>query len=429
MACSVSRAFRTSRKIRRKQQVKALSIVALFGMFSGSFAHAQLQFFTMGPAKTVSIIENHPPQFGLTVKRVAFGNPEGSCPNQATELIDSKLLPVFQQGGMDVIERQALDQIMSEHNFSQSGYEDPNSVAQLGKILGPSALIIVSVNTCSTEQQPLFSDQRNFLNNQIVRTFISKTRYSLEGSLRVVNLTTGQILDSHPFQSHQERTNNSQQGQPEFPPVDEVKDAAMQDVQNQVQAMFFPSGDRVALDFYGDKDCGLNQVYEMYKNGDADGALHLMDTNLEQCRTNKHKDKTLARAYYDDGLLHCLRADYDKASALFTSAMDSKGADAVGQASATCQRARSGAAALKDYEARLAQIQAPPPINNQPSSPPAPAAAPPVQAVAPVTPSTRSAPSGETPEARLKELDSLYKRGLITKKEYDDKRAEILQDL
>lgn len=408
--------------------MKSIPKVALFCTLTSSIAYAQ--FFSLSPPKTVPLLVSRPPQFGLTVKRVAFGNPEGTCLNQATELIDSKLIPIFQQGGMDVVERQALNQIMSENRFGQSGYEDPNSAAQLGRILGPSALIIVSVNTCSASQQPLFNDQRNFLNNSVVRTFISKTRYSLEGSLRVVDLTTGQILGSHSFQSHPEQQNQSQQGQPEFPPVDEVKDKAMQDAQNQIQAMFFPSGNRVELTFYDDKDCSLNQAYEMEKNGDADGALRLMDTNLEQCKAGKHKDKTLARAYYDDGLLHCLRADYDKAGSLFTAAMDSKGAEAVGQASADCQRAQAGAAALKQYEARIAKIQAPPPINNEPVPPAPPSRAQvPERAAAPVTPPASPAQSSTAPEVRLKELDSLYKRGLINKKEYDEKRAEILKSL
>lgn len=39
-----------------------------------------------------------------------------------------------------------------------------------------------------------------------------------------------------------------------------------------------------------------------------------------------------------------------------------------------------------------------------------------------------SAPA-ETPEQRLKKLDELYKKGLITKDEYDRKRAEILKEL
>lgn len=393
---------------------------------------AYAQFFKLAPDKTVPVVIMHPPQFGLTVKRVAFGQPEGSCASEANEVVDRMILPDFQQNGMDVIERQALNQIMSEHNFNQSMYADPTSAAQLGKILGPSALIVVTVDTCSSSRQPLYNDSRNYLNNQITRTFISKTRYSLEGSVRVINLTTGQILGSHNFQSHQDKSNQSQQGQPEFPPVDDVKDAAMQEVRNQVHAMFFPSGTGQNLVFYGDRDCGLNEVYEAFKNGDHDGAMHMMDANLEACKSGKHKDKTLARAYYDDGLLHCIAKDYHKSSALFTSAMDGKGAEDVGAASAACTQAREGAETLKAYEARLAQIQAPPPINAQAAAPatPAPPGPPAAASVstAPQAPAGQSAGTSSV-EGRLKQLDKLYKSGLITKKEYDQKRAAILNSL
>ena len=386
------------------------------------------QFIKWGPDKTVQLIVTHPPQFGLTVKRVAFGQPGGSCANDAGELTDRMILPDFQQHQMDVIERQALDQIMAEHNLNQSGYVDPGSAARLGKILGPSALIIVSVNNCSSERLPLYNDQKNF-NGVITRTFISKTRFSLEGSIRVVDLTTGQILGSHNFESKPEKTNEAQNGQPEFPPEDVVKDDAMQAVRFQVDAMFFPSGDPVNLIFYDDKDCNLNQVYQTNKNGDRDGALQMMDSNLEECKAGKHKDKSLARAYYDDGVLHCLHADYDKAAILFTSAMDAKGADAVAQASGACERAKAGAASLKAYEARVAQIQAPPPINTALST--TPEGQPPlkVPAAGPSAPATTQTSTNLSAEERLKKLDSLFKRGLITKKEYDEKRAEILKDL
>lgn len=393
---------------------------------------AGAQFIKVGPEKTVPVLISHPPQFGLTVRRVAFGQPEGSCSGEGNELVDRMILPDFQQNHMDVIERQALNQIMSEHNFNQSTYADPNSAAQLGRILGPSALIIVTVNECSSSQVPLFNDQRNMFNNQVVRTFISKTRYSLEGSLRVVNLTTGQIIGSHNFQSSKEQSNQSQQGQPEYPPADEVKDQAMQDVGFQVHAMFFPSGDRVVLPFYDDKDCDLNQVYLLVKNGDHDGALRMMDANLDTCKAGKHKDKSLARAYYDDGLLHCIHADYDGAAGLFTSAMDAKGAEAVASASGACERAKRGAADLKAYEAQVAQIQAPPPINVPPSQQTGTAPTEPPPAVVPSTPVTHPPAAGQPEQsvaARLKKLDSLYKQGLITKKEYDEKRAEILKDL
>ena len=45
------------------------------------------------------------------------------------------------------------------------------------------------------------------------------------------------------------------------------------------------------------------------------------------------------------------------------------------------------------------------------------------------SPSTPSAHAGESAEERLRKLDDLLKKGLITKPEYDRKRAEILKDM
>lgn len=48
-------------------------------------------------------------------------------------------------GTYSVIERQAINKIMAEQNFSNSDRVDPNSAAKLGKILGVDAIIIGSI--------------------------------------------------------------------------------------------------------------------------------------------------------------------------------------------------------------------------------------------------------------------------------------------
>jgi hypothetical protein len=410
--------------------VRAFGMIMLLWLSSGLLAGAQ--FFATQP-KTFPLVVEHPPQFELSVKRIAFARPGGACSGEASELVDRMILPDFQQGQIDVVEREVLDQIMTEHNFNQSSYADAGSAAQLGRLLGPSAMIIVNVDTCRPEQQALFRDDKAFLSNNVVRTFISKTRFSLEGSLRIVDLTTGRLLGSHNFESKPEKANESQQGQPEYPPVDELKDNAMEAVKSQVHAMFFPYGDPINLVFYDDKDCDLKQIFDMYKNGDRDGAYHLADQDLQQCKSSGKKEKTLARAYYDAGVLHCLNRDYEGADALFKSAMDSKGADAVGAAESGCQQARAAESQLKAYRARFDQIPAPSPINPaaqavSPQPATAQGSAPlPSQAAGPApTPSGSNTPSVED---RLKKLDSLLKQGLITKQEYDKKKADILKAL
>lgn len=392
-----------------------------------SAAPAGAQFFRLGPQSTATVFVPHAPESALNVKRVAFGQPEGSCRAQAQDLIDRIILPDFQKNQVDVVERQALGQMMSEQNFDQGGDVDPRSAAALGKILGPSALILVTVDDCSQEKSPTHSDQRNVLNNQVVRTFISTTRYTLEGSLRVVDLTTGQIKGSHNFESKQQKQSTATDGQPEFPEADDVKDMALQDAGRQIHNMFFDWAETPQVIFYDDKDCGLKQVYEMYKGGDINGAQQMADKGVEQCKSEAKKEKALDRASYDSGLLLCLQKHYAKSSELFASAMQGKGADAAPGTSAICQRAQSGDQQVQAHDQLMAQLPDPQPISSQAASAPAPRAE--SQSFQPSAASKVAAPAASATmpvEQRLKQLDDLLKKGLITKKEYDQKRATIL---
>ena len=394
-------------------------------------AHAQ--FIKWSADKKVQLNIVRPPEFGLTVRRVAFGQPSGQCSN---ELVDRMIMPEFQQNQIDVIERQQLDQILAEHNFGQSVYADAASSSKLGRILGPSALILVNVYSCSPEQKSLYQDEQAF-GGGVHRVFISRTRFNLEGALKIVDLTTGRVLGSHNFESKPEQQNTADNGQPEFPDADVLKDQAMQEVKAQISAMFFLSADTKNLLFYDDKDCGLKEVYELMHRGDASGALSLSLSNLEACKSGAKKDKTLARAYYDAGLLSCIRGDYVRAKDLFNQAMQSKGADAVAETSSDCNAAQSGAASVKSYLARVAQIPAPTPLESAPASASSTGSSSGPQKIANANPPSSPIAGGDPPsgagplsvEDRLKKLDELLKKGLITRKDYDAKKAEILKDL
>jgi curli biogenesis system outer membrane secretion channel CsgG len=52
---------------------------------------------------------------------------------------------LVQDGTYSVIERQAMDKILKEQNFSNSDRANPNSAAKLGKLLGVDAIIVGSI--------------------------------------------------------------------------------------------------------------------------------------------------------------------------------------------------------------------------------------------------------------------------------------------
>jgi len=58
---------------------------------------------------------------------------------------------LVQDGTYSVIERNALDKIMSEQNFSNSDRANPNSAAKIGKILGVDAMIVGSITQFGNE--------------------------------------------------------------------------------------------------------------------------------------------------------------------------------------------------------------------------------------------------------------------------------------
>ena len=56
------------------------------------------------------------------------------------QVVDRMIMPDFRQNRVSVIEREALNEIMAEHNFNQTSYADPTKAAQLGKILRPKRI-------------------------------------------------------------------------------------------------------------------------------------------------------------------------------------------------------------------------------------------------------------------------------------------------
>ena len=76
-----------------------------------------------------------------TVSAAAFGT-NVDVGKGITDLLVKYLV---QDGTYSVIERQALDKIVSEQNFSNSDRANPNSAAKIGKLLGVDAIIVGAV--------------------------------------------------------------------------------------------------------------------------------------------------------------------------------------------------------------------------------------------------------------------------------------------
>lgn len=364
------------------------------------------------PKITVPI--NHPPSLPLNLKRVALAPPSGQCSDELADL----LLEGFIKNKVEVVDRQNMASLLTEHKFSLSGYVDQTSVAKLGKILGPSVLVFLKVQRCSTEKNSLRDVKR--YQNQVV--YISRTQAFLKGSLQAVDLSTGKIFTAKAFEVSPKKEYYSEQGQPEFYSSHELESLAIQEASAELQRMFFPWTENRSLLFFDDNDCGLKQAFHRLRATDLPGVLQLSEKNLAGCKEDpKTKPKVLSHALYNVGMSHFLLNNYDKALGYFNDAAGAKESEIISEAIVECRRAKDLAAEMDRVEERMVVEAA--------SSRSVQVSAGGTTPAETGSPKTEQAPAKDTIEDRLRKLDDLFKKGLITKEDHSKRKAQILSEL
>jgi tetratricopeptide (TPR) repeat protein len=375
--------------------------------------HAQFWDKLTKPQITVSL--THPPRLGLNIKKVAFAPSNGPCSDEILDRLSGTLV----SGGIEVMDRQNLQTVLAEQHLSLTGAMDPQSAVQMGKLLGPTALIIVKISRCSTEQRRNYSDAKAS-NGGVVRTYNAIVEMHIRGYLQTTDLTTGKIFAASPIVEDAGLSNHSTEGQPEFPSEESVRDSAIGRAAHYASTMFVKWAEQRQLYFFNDKDCNLARAFAMLKAGDIDGTVQQSEENVVACRSwPKVKDSNLAHAYYNAGLAYLLVNEHEKAMSYLTESEKLKGGDIVTQTIIQANKSARLEAEIQrvaEKTEKFEQAQAN------------------MKAASQQAPNSASGPAGskastESVEERLKKLDALFKKGLITKEEFEAKKIEILRDI
>ena len=103
---------------------------------------------------------------------------------------------LVQDGTYSVIERQVLDKIMAEQNFSNSDRANPNSAAKIGQLLGVDAIIVGTVTQFGndTKNTNVGGGGGGFGSFGIGGFHHSNTKAIVNIDARIVNIDTAEIL-------------------------------------------------------------------------------------------------------------------------------------------------------------------------------------------------------------------------------------------
>lgn len=400
----------------------AASVIAL--VVGGALAAppARAQFFARMVNPKVEVTMTHPPGFPVHLERAAVIPEKGDeCAEEFAAAVSER----FVDNGIELVDRQNLDAMFQEMDFGLSGRIDPGSAVELGKMLGPTALISVKVQRCAVEPNRL-RDKHKTLKGEVYYTYIARMDGWFKATIQVTDLASGRIFKTKTVDASRRMENTDNDGWPAYPSEFEVRDAFMADATGQVHRMFFPWTERKQLYFFDDDECGLKTAYGLMKIGEIDSAASQSEENLEQCKTADVKPKFLARAYYNLGMTRFLQSRFDEALDLLKTAFGIDGGNIISDSIAECRKAQSLAAEMAELDdgggfEMPSGSEAGQPAVRSASMKPGPGA--------PAGASARSAAAPGSVTERLEKLKGLFDQGLITKAEYEAKRKEILAEL
>ncbi len=363
----------------------------------------------------------HPPAVALKVTAIAIGKPEGQCSDDLASRVEED----FVGAGVTVIDRQRFEDILTEHKLQVGALFDQKTAARIGEMIGAQALIFLKTLDCHTAsgQNTIGTDKKGTPSYQFV------AQGNVSGSVRVVNLTTGQVMAAQRIEGSGQVQSLSGAPDPAVAMAEAQKNAAF-----MVHKLLLRWKETKHITFFNDSQCNLKLAAGMLKAQDVDGALKQSESNLADCREQpKVKPATMAHAYYNIGVLQFMKDDFDAALTNLGAAQKLDDSQTYIQVAADCKRAKALSVQVVQYEeARkaLAQDTATPSGSSSGGAKKGKK----VTAAAGgmnkpgVTDKSVSATVGSTSSVadRLSKLDELLKKKLITQDEYNQKRSQIL---
>jgi curli biogenesis system outer membrane secretion channel CsgG len=111
-------------------------------------------------------------------------------------IVDMLVTDLVKDGTYSIIERQALDKIMAEQNFSNSDRADPASAAKIGKMLGVDAIIEGSITEFGNETKKtgLGGMGGNWHGVGLGGLGHSNSKANVAVTARIINVDTGEIM-------------------------------------------------------------------------------------------------------------------------------------------------------------------------------------------------------------------------------------------
>lgn len=199
-----------------------------------------------------------PPQVAIPHKKVAV-YPKGEL---GSEELGTALRNVLLDE-YEVLAREDLDSILSEHDLSLDGVISKNKALGIGKFLGPTALLIIDLQRLRVSDQKVSSG--------------AKRSITLKADFRVVDVANGRVVFSKAISEQLEEI-----GAVDFPDEEILREKVFQKVGNTFAGWFVAKTETKRLEFHTPKrQPSFKEAFAHLAGGNVEQALEVMKTSVD----------------------------------------------------------------------------------------------------------------------------------------------------
>ena len=362
------------------------------------------QFWARLANPTIEVDILHPPELGLKLSRVTLAPARSQA---SVELAKSLAMDLLHQRDLEVVAKGEMDLLDRAQEMVARGAVDPALVAQLGRALGPVALLTVQVDRAELKHQESSKDTKDRDGKITSTTRTLTTTLDFEANIYVVDGATGKILGVAKVRESPSESISSDKGRPLPPDGRALRRRVFDVARDRVIRLLLPWSETTQQVYFDDKAYRMDQTATLMKARDLQVAHRLAESGAADAEADAAGEAKLrARAIYDLGMVAFAEGKPASALPRFRRALELlPDASIFKDALKDAQRAVEISSAYDRYQ-RSPDLTARVPAVSVPS-----------------TGETR------TLEDRLEELERLRKKGLLSEDEYKTKRAELLKSL
>ncbi len=363
-------------------------------------ASLSAQFWSELANPRVEVRLLHPPDLGISAPRVAFA-PGGDADSR--DLIHQVVTEMVRGGRIEVVDPGRVGHVLRDLGPGARSGLDPATLEGLHRALGPAAYVVLDIDRMAVTRSTESKESKDG-KGVITVTRTAKAALDFIALLQAADLGQGRVLAPVRLEAAPAEENTSTTGAPAFPRDGDLRQAAFAQVKARILRLLLPWDEELKLTFFDDDKYRMDQAAKAARDKDFNRTLVLAQAGEAEVRADERGNpKYRQRAIYNLGVAWMLAGDLDRALPFLQEAqVANPDASIFRDGVKECHRARSLKAAYRGWEQQRTQ-------------------SPPVQAVP---------PSGRrSVEDRLEELDRLNRKGLLSPKEYADRRAAILREL